>query len=136
MYDWQKVEGATLFPYHCVSCLNQRDVLDTNVDLPQWGHVYVCKVCARTSARIFGFSKGKEQDKLANAAEVVEELEKLVEETNGERKRLGDELIKAELHNDSLMKENAQLKGRVAQLQSRIADEARAALELVGGDAA
>ena len=136
MYDWQRVEGATLFPFRCVACAEQRDVLDTGGQIPQWGQIYLCKNCARTAARLFGFSKGKELDRLSGAAEVLDSVEGERDQYKAERDELQKELMKADLALDEATKENAQLKGRVAQLQSRIAEEAKAALELVGGDAA
>ena len=140
MFDWQRVDGATLYPFRCLFCVEQRDVLDTMLDLEvgqlKWGRVYVCKNHARTGARLFGLSKGKEQERLLTADDALATLEKERDEYKKNAEVLGVMVKTVEGEAAAVREERDNLRGRVKQLEYRLAQEARAALELVGGDAA
>jgi hypothetical protein len=136
MSDWFKLEAANAFPFRCVACVNAKDVLDTFVEVPGWGRVFICKNCARTAAREFGFSRGKEQERLSNAAEVLAEAEKERNKYKQQRDDLGQNLLQEVTAHEITTEENAKLRGRVAQLESRLRAKAEADLSLVGDDAA
>src|SRR6266498_2022944 len=131
MNEWVKVDVPTQFPMRCTTCQNAKDLLDTWVELPGGWRVYYCKVCARHAARAFGFSKGKEQDRLANATDVLAEKDKEI----ADYKRLYED---ARERTTMLVADgNAKadhivfLEGRLEQLTQRLAGEGRALLELV-----
>jgi septal ring factor EnvC (AmiA/AmiB activator) len=71
------VEYPTMFPQACVACTSQKGpIADTFRDLPGYGHVYVCERCAKSFARIFGYSDGKRLDELENASKLLVERER------------------------------------------------------------
>jgi hypothetical protein len=79
------VDVPSSFPARCLLCPSQKGpILDTGVDTPfpgpnAAGAVYVCRTCARKIARIYGFAKGEQLEKLENAAEELAALEKRME---------------------------------------------------------
>ena len=77
MIDFIAVEFPAIFPQACVACTSQKGpIADTHRDLPGYGHVYVCERCAKSFARIFGYSDGKRLDELENASKLVVERER------------------------------------------------------------
>ena len=77
MIDYTAVEFPAIFPQACVACTSQKGpIADTHRDLPGYGHVYVCERCAKSFARIFGYSDGKRLDELENASKLVVERER------------------------------------------------------------
>jgi len=134
MYDWQKLEGAILYPHRCIFCVEQKDVVDSELDLElgqaRWGRVYICKNHGRAIARAFGFSKGKEQDRIANAAATVGAIEKERDDYKARCETVEDERAEAMARVEMLESERDLLQGRVSQLTERIVGEGRALLEL------
>src|SRR6266496_2041770 len=74
------VEAPILWPTRCATCPSQKGpMLDTGNEYPTpggIGRLYLCRQCLRHGARLAGFSKGKEMDRLVNAAEELEALGK------------------------------------------------------------
>jgi hypothetical protein len=138
LLDWQKVDTPTIFPMRCVTCPEAHDLLDTHVEILGHGHVYVCKNCARTAARLHGWSKGKEQDRLSNAIDVLKAKDKEIAEY---KTMLEEAVTEAHLYGKQVETLRAELEmqtSRVTQLTARMQHDGRALLELVemGPDAA
>src|SRR6266576_6230841 len=116
MSDWNKLAAADQFPFRCVSCLNAHEVLDTFVEVPAWGRVFICKQCVRTGARMYGFSKGKEQDRLETASVELAEMAKERDKYLSQRDDLGQNLLKEVTDHEATLEEATRLRGRVEQL--------------------
>jgi hypothetical protein len=86
------VDTAALFPYAC-SCGNAHGpLLDTFFENAV-GRVYVCKRCAKTYARLYGFAPGKRLDEVAQTLTRAEEIEAELAKANAEHERLEGELV-------------------------------------------
>ena len=106
--------------------------VDTHRELST-GHVYVCQVCAKTIARIFGFADGKKLDELEGAAKAVAERDREIESLSdqlGEQKSIVTQFTASDLVQ---IEEIETLQARVAQLEGRLREEAAVSLSLVGG---
>jgi hypothetical protein len=106
--------------------------VDTHREL-QTGHVYVCQVCAKTIARIFGFADGKKLDELEGAAKAVSERDReiasLTEQLNDQVTIVTEFTAK----DREQAQELESLHARVSQLEGRLREEAEVSLSLVGG---
>ena len=133
MLPFAVIPSPLRFPYACVGCGNQKGPLvNTHRELPGYGDVYVCKRCAKQIAEVLGFAPGEKLAELEQAVDIhaADELEigvlrTKIAEVELERKELEAKLAATE---DML----GEAHGRVIQLEGRLAEDARAALELVG----
>jgi hypothetical protein len=117
------VEYPTMFPQACVACTSQKGpIADTFRDLPGYGHVYVCERCAKSFARIFGYSDGERLDELENASKLVKERERDVA-------NLTKELAKTTLALQDAGHEVADLKMRLRDSENRT-ESLRAAMKI------
>jgi hypothetical protein len=134
--DFIVVPVPTAFPQACVGCGSQKGPLvDTHREIAG-GHVYWCSVCAKTSARLLGFAEGAKLDELEGAANAVVEREReigslrdIVLRHEGAEARLVSRVKQQE-------EEIETLAARVAQLETRLRENAQVALSLVGGEVA
>jgi hypothetical protein len=74
------------FPSMCLCGSQKGPILDTFLDKPGYGRIYLCRLCATRAARAFGLVKGDEHTKLMNVADElaqagreVDERQKLIE---------------------------------------------------------
>lgn len=133
MLPFNLIDAPLRFPYACVCCMKANGPLvNTHRELPGYGDVIVCKRCAKQIAGLLGFASGEKLDELENAVTIQAEhereitsLREKVAELEAERVRLEDKLVQTE---EML----GEAHGRVIQLEGRMAEEARAALNLVG----
>lgn len=74
------VEAPLMWPTKCALCPSQKGpILDTCVEYPAPGDVgrmYICRTCAKQISKIYGYAKGPEMERLTNAAESLEAIEK------------------------------------------------------------
>lgn len=136
MIEFIAVDHPTAFPQACMVCMGQKGpMVDVHRELPS-GHVYICQVCAKSISRVLGFAEGKKLDELEQAATRAYEQERVSARLEGE---LREERRLRAVEHRSLEQSIEQvnfLNGRVKQLEKRLREEASAALELVGGEAA
>ena len=84
MIEFTLVDHPVAFPQSCIGCLSQQGpMMDTHRQVQGFGHVYLCHVCAKSAARLLGFAKGAQLDKLsttlARETEHEREIASLVE---------------------------------------------------------
>lgn len=100
------VPAPTIAPWGCSFCQSATGpLLDTFYENPL-GRQYVCKKCARSHARGFGFAPGKRMDELSDAAALLEVKEA--------------ELVAQQAQIEGLTLEVARLKGYQADLEQRL----------------
>jgi len=140
MLEPQLLESPLIFPYACLLCRSQKGpIADTNVEIPNFGRVYLCQLCAKTYAKLYGFAEGTELD---IREEAINEANTLRRENTQLLEQLGD----ASMSIDSLKREKRdaieELENRAAhisQLETTLRESAAAAqahLSLVGGNPA
>lgn len=66
------VDTAPHLPCACCVCTNQTGPFADTFFEDRAGRKYVCKRCAKSVARLFGFAPGKRMDELENATVLVE----------------------------------------------------------------
>lgn len=105
------VDHAPHVPCACCICTNQTGPFADMFFEDRAGRKYVCKRCARSVSRLFGFAPGKRLDELSEAASLVEGKDREIEAAQ-----------------DLIRELNAQVEeGRVAA--SGVEDELELALE-------
>lgn len=81
MLDPILVETAILSPYSCVQCMGSiGPMLDTHIELPGHGRVYLCKTCLVRDSGVIGLSKGKRMNELLNLDKTLSKVEADVRE--------------------------------------------------------
>ena len=137
MLEPQLIESPLVFPYCCILCRSQKGpIADTNVEIPSFGRAYLCQLCAKTYAKLYGFAEGTELD---IREEAIDEANALRRENTQLLEQLGDSSVEIA----SLRKEKreaiTELEARAApisQLENTLRESAAAAqahLALVGG---
>lgn len=109
MYEFQLVPHPQIFPSACVCGSQHGPILDTHIERPGYGRVYLCKLCAFRVALRYGFAKGDEMNKLMDARAGLEQAEKEIE-TRNQRLRS----METELH---------QRDGRIRELEAELQRE-------------
>lgn len=115
------VDHAPHIPCACCVCTNQTGPFADTFFEDRAGRKYVCKRCAKSHARVFGFSAGKRMDELSDAASLVEAKDA--------------ELAKAQATIEELRLANGGERATVKDLRSRLED-ATGKLQLTGKMAA
>jgi len=83
MIEAQLVPNPGFFPGCCVFCMSQTGpIIDTRVERPALGRLYVCKRCVKQAAVLYGFAKGKRLDQLEHASRELEQAEKDISDRN------------------------------------------------------
>jgi hypothetical protein len=133
MLEFIVVERPVAWPNACVLCMGiNGPVADTHRELPQFGHVYVCQNCAKRLARQFGFVKGKRMDELAEASDLLNTAKLDIIARDATIQKFTEDLVAANAKIDAVHEDNDFLAGRIKQLEGRLEQNAKAALELVG----
>jgi hypothetical protein len=76
------------FPAMCICGSQKGPTLDSFLDLPGYGRVYLCRLCVTRAARAFGLVKGAEQTRLLEAADELAQSASLLEESQALTERL------------------------------------------------
>jgi len=133
MIEPQIVETAAMYPMHCAGCTN---VYGPFVDFERETHagrIYLCRKCARTAARLFGFSKGRKLEELSNAAESLESAQALIADLEHQV----EILYPIEGAKDAVIKDLEEqiqaLESQMNALKGHIAEEAELNLQLARG---
>jgi len=63
------------FPSMCLCGSQKGPIVDTYMDKPGYGRVYLCRLCATRAARAFGLIKGEEHTKILEAADLLAQAE-------------------------------------------------------------
>lgn len=115
------VDAPILWPTHCAFCPSQKGPqLDSCVEYPSPGAVgrmYVCRTCAKQISKLFGFAKGEEMERLENAAQTLEDLQKELasrDEMVGELVKQVEDQRKTIVAQESVIEEK---EGKISQLK-------------------
>jgi septal ring factor EnvC (AmiA/AmiB activator) len=135
MSDFFPVEAPTLAPHGCIICQSTKaPLIDTRRTIADQYRIYICKLCAKQIALLFGFAKGAELDRLMEVAAVIEEKEK---ELRQAQKNVTD--LEVRLKEQITMKEDVADELAVAldtiALHERRAQEMSAAINAAAGHA-
>src|SRR5215471_8241027 len=79
------------FPSMCLCGSQKGPIVDTYMDKPGYGRVYLCRLCTTRAARALGLVKGAEMERLEKAADELAQAEKEV----SERQALIEKLTKS-----------------------------------------
>ena len=132
MLEFIRIDPAPIWPHRCASCQSYKALADTHVEIPGYGRLYLCKLCASRLARVFGLVKGNEMDELMNADGRLRQAEKELAERDELLERLRTEGTQWSARAAQLEEERDQLAGRIEQLEATIRTEAEMQLALVG----
>lgn len=128
------VESPVVFPMCCAGCKGTLGpLLDTLSMFPPNRRIYFCQSCVADAARLFGLVDG---DKATELTTAIEQRDRAVRESKKAADRLADAehaVAEKEAAVEALLGELADREARVSQLEARIAGDAQAALELIGG---
>ena len=84
------------FPSMCLCGSQKGPIVDTYMDKPGYGRVYLCRLCGTRVARAFGLVKGDEMTRLQNAADELAQAEKEVSDRQALIERLTKSLADKE----------------------------------------
>ena len=86
--EFKIVSSATFSPTHCFACLTHGGpFVDTEVDIPAYGHFYLCVSCMGQMARLAGYA---DPVAVARMKETIEQLQDSYADARAE----ADELVK------------------------------------------
>jgi hypothetical protein len=68
------------FPGMCLCGSQKGPMVDTFMDKPGYGRVYLCRLCTSRAARALGLVKGDEHTRLGNIQDLLEQAESEVSE--------------------------------------------------------
>lgn len=87
MIAFTKYDGPLAYPSRCVCGSAKRPVVDTHIEIPAWGHVYLCELCLRQSVAAFGLwvEKQEHDDALSQLAEQRDIVDRLRAELEAAR---------------------------------------------------
>jgi len=100
------------FPSMCLCGSQKGPIVDTYMDKPGYGRVYLCRLCGTRVARAFGLVKGDEMTRLQKAADELAQAEKEV----SDRQRLIEKLTK------SLADKDQKIQGQTSYIETLTAD--------------
>lgn len=125
--------APTRFPYACVGCMGQKGpVVAFHRELPGYGDVFLCNRCTREAAITAGIVK---REKAEEREEIVAVKSHAEQEVTWRDEALAAERAKVETLERKLAEVEdllGQEHGRIIQLEGRMAEQAKQALELVG----
>jgi|SRR5215831_14506533 len=100
------------FPGQCLCGSQKGPIVDTYMDKPGYGRVYLCRLCTTRAARAFGLVKGSEHERLEKVADEIAQAEKEI----AERQKLLDRLTK------SLAEKEQKISGQQAYIETLTTD--------------
>ena len=100
------------FPSLCICGSQKGPMVDTFLDKPGYGRIYLCRVCTGRAARALGLVKGEEMERLTHAAEQLAQAETEI----ADRQSLLEKLTK------SLAERDQKIQGQQAYIETLTAD--------------
>jgi hypothetical protein len=100
------------FPSMCICGSQKGPIVDTYLDLPGYGRVYLCRMCTTRAARAFGLVKGDEHTKLINVADELAQAGREIDE----RQKLLEKFTR------SLAEKDQKISGQQAYIETLSAD--------------
>jgi hypothetical protein len=101
------------FPQMCVCGSQKGPTVDTAMDLPGYGRVYLCRMCTTRAARALGLVKGDEHTRLEQAADGLAQARAEIDQRDALIKRM----TKTGAERDGQV---ASLRGYIETLQAEI----------------
>lgn len=133
MLEFIVTPHAQFIPHMCVACGGSEGAMtDTHRELVRYGRVYLCRMCVTRAARAHGLVKGKRQDELMQAAKLLDQARDEITQRDARHDTLVAELDEERRRVAQLTEDVEYNAGRVKQLEERLSQHAKAALELVG----
>ena len=100
------------FPSMCLCGSQKGPIVDTYMDKPGYGRIYLCRLCVTRAARAFGLIKGAEHERLEKAADELAQAELEI----AERQALLEKLTK------SLAERDQKITGQQAYIETLTSD--------------
>jgi hypothetical protein len=100
------------FPSMCLCGSQKGPIVDTYLDLPGYGRVYLCRMCTTRAARAFGLVKGDEHTRLTNVADELAQAGREIDE----RQKLLEKFTR------SLAEKDQKISGQQAYIETLTAD--------------
>jgi len=100
------------FPSMCLCGSQKGPIVDTYMDKPGYGRVYLCRLCVTRAARAFGLVKGDEMERLQKAADGLAQAEKEI----ADRQALVEKLTK------SLAERDQKIQGQSSYIETLTKD--------------
>ena len=107
------IELLAQFPGMCLCGSQRPPMVDTYMDKPGYGRVYLCRLCTTRAARALGLVKGDEHTRLGNIQDLLTQAESEV----GERDRLIEKMTRTGAERDQTI---ANQRGYIDTLQAEI----------------
>jgi len=126
------IDHPVQFPQACIGCMSQKGpMIDTHRQLRSYGQIYICHVCAKTTARLLGFAPGERLDVLSQASERLVELDReiasLTEQLSDTTTAFEAERVQTRVLRDKMK----DLNGHIARLETEIRSAAEHTLAAV-----
>jgi hypothetical protein len=100
------------FPSMCLCGSQRGPIVDTFMDKPGYGRVYLCRLCTSRAARALGLIKGDEHTRLFNVADELEQAGKEI----SDRQKLIEKLTK------SLAEKEQKISGQQSYIETLTSD--------------
>ena len=115
--EFQKQEPGTegflaQFPSMCLCGSQKGPIVDTFMDKPGYGRVYLCRQCTSRAARALGLVKGDEHTRLSNVADELAQADREITE----RQALIEKLTK------SLAEKDQKIQGQTNYIETLTKD--------------
>jgi hypothetical protein len=134
MLDWIRTDTAPIAPQKCVATNDYHGpFVDTHMELPGYGRVYLSLNAIEWGMRAFGITKGKRHTQLLAADKKLDELKQEADDAVSRADALDSALKHSQGELATTTERLERAYGRIAQLETRLADEAKANMDLVTG---
>lgn len=101
------------FPSMCLCGSQKPPLVDTYMDKPGYGRVYLCRLCTQRAARALGLVKGDEHTRLGDVQDLLDQAEREIDE----RDRLIEKMTASAAAKDQSI---AGMKGYIETLTNEI----------------
>lgn len=134
MLDFIVVQHPPFGPSVCVCCgYGAAPYTDTHRELHGYGRVYVCSLCVKRLAVANGLARGKRMQELLKAGDLLNAAEREIAQRTEAQAAVSANLEDSERLVAELREQLERRDGRIEQLEGRIAEMGRQAVQLVQG---
>lgn len=118
------------FPQQCICGSQKGPMVTTGINPPNYGHIYLCRLCVTQAARALGMVKGDEMIRLQSAADELAQATREI----GERQELIDRYVKSMGENETKLAQQAgyieSLRGEISTFKSQASQVLATAREM------
>jgi len=126
------VPAPVVFPGMCLCGAQTTPILDTFMEKPGTGRIYLCKRCSLAVARAWGFAEGEELDKLRDARGELDRAEASMAKQAERAAKYEAEIAELKREKAALVEERDQALNEAEQLKHIARAIDASAKELVG----